>query len=250
MVDKKWSKGDVVEGRVQSLNRYGAWVDVQGEKVFLPLAEISWYEIEHPSDIMSVGELVLVVISGKDSDGTYQASLREVRLEADEDLIADVIVGIPKGSRNNYEFDREKGTFRLRRILPEALHYPFEYGFVSETLAADGTPLAVMILMSTSTFPNCIVECRMIGLLRIEDDRGAKDKLLAVATTDPKYDSVYTLSDVRQHTLREITHFFKVAKALELGTNRLKGWMREAEAKRVILEGKDRYMKNLNRKQK
>ncbi len=244
MTDKKWSKGDVVEGKVKSLDHHGAWVDVQGEKVFLALAEISWYEIEHPSEIMSVGELVLVSIHGKDAAGTYQASLREVRNEIDEDLITDVVVEIPKGGRNKYEFDADQGVFRLRRILPESMHYPFEYGFIAQTLAADSNPLDVMILMTTATFPGCVVECRILGLLRIQDARGANDKLLAVATTDPKYEGVYTLSDLRQHTLREIAHFFRASKALEIGTNKIEGWMREAEAKKVILKGKEQYLKN------
>lgn len=243
MDKREWSKGDVLEGRVKSLDRHGAWVEIQGEKVFLPLAEISWYEIEHPSEIMSVGELVLVAITKKDTKGTYQGSLREVREEEDEDLIVNVIVEIPKGSRNKYEYDAEKGKYLLRRILPESMHYPFEYGFLPNTIAADGHPLDVMILMTTSTFPGCAVECRIIGLLRIQDDRGANDKLLAVSTTDPKFHGVHSLSDVHQHTLREIAHFFRAYKALEIGANRIEGWMREKEAKKVITEGQEAFQR-------
>ncbi len=244
MTDKKWSKGDVVEGKVMSLDHQGAWVNAQGEKIFLPLAEISWYEIEHPSEIMSVGELVLVSIQDKDTSGTYRASLRQVRDEVDENLIIDVVVTIPKGGRNKYEFNHDKGTFRLKRILPESMFYPFEYGFIEQTLAADGNPLDVMILMTTPTFPGCVIECRILGLLRMQNTRGANDKLLGVPMTDPKHEDVYTLSDLHQNTLREIAHFFHALMALEIGANNIEGWMGEAEAKKVILEGKEKYLKN------
>ena len=79
MADKHWSKGDVLQGTVRSLDRQGAWVDVKGEMVFLPLAEISWFEIEHPSETLRAGQSVILSILSKDTKGIYEGALREVR---------------------------------------------------------------------------------------------------------------------------------------------------------------------------
>ncbi len=240
----EWAKGDVVEGKVTSLDQTGAWIAVHDQKVFLPLSEIAWYEIEHPSEILTVGETVRISIIRRDKQGVYHATLRQVREEEDEELVIEVIVEVPKGSRNKYTIDHQSGAIRLDRVFHSSLQSPVEYGYVPNTLANDGDELDVMILIAEPTFPGCRIECRIVGLLRMTDVEGIDDKLLAVPTKDTRFQDVFTLSEVSSHTLKEITRFFKMYRELEGRETEVVGWLREIEAKRIYLESKDRYDAN------
>jgi len=147
----------------------------------------------------------------------------------------EVIVEIPSGSRNKYEYDHVHHRFVLDRILYSSVHYPCDYGFVEGTLADDGDPLDVLVIISEPTFPGCVVRARPIGALDMTDDKGHDYKILAVAHDDPRWDETHALDDLSPHRLREIEHFFEIYKELEGRETQVRGWL-GADAAREIIE--------------
>ena len=129
----------------------------------------------------------------------------------------DVIIEIPKGQRNKYEMDHESGRIRLDRMLFTATRYPADYGFIEHTLADDGDPLDALVVLEEPTFPGCLIRCRAIGMFRMRDEKGMDDKVLCVASTDPRMKHLADITDVSEFDLLEIQHFFEVYKALEPG---------------------------------
>jgi len=157
------------------------------------------------------------------------------------DLIVNALIEIPTGSQNKYEFDKETGRFMLDRVLFSPMHYPTEYGYLENTLAEDGDPLDVLVLTTFPTFPGCVIESRVIGVLMMTDDKGKDEKLLAVPTQDPRFKEVHTLEDVAPHVLKEISHFFQVYKDLENKSVQIDGWEGVETAARLVEESKARY---------
>jgi len=146
-----------------------------------------------------------------------------------------VFVEIPEGSQNKYEFDEKLKVFKLDRILHSPLHYPADYGHIPGTLCEDGDPLDVLVLVTEPTFPGCLIEARPIGAIEMEDEKGLDDKILAVPVHDPRFDHIKDIRDISQHTLKEITHFFEMYKALEPNKwVKIKGWLGAKEAKEKI----------------
>ncbi|HXY95147.1 MAG TPA: inorganic diphosphatase, partial [Acidimicrobiia bacterium] len=133
----------------------------------------------------------------------------------DEEL--DVVIEIPRGSRNKYEYDHDNHVIRLDRRLFSATVYPADYGFIPDTLGEDGDPLDVLVLLEDPTFPGCWVRARVIGVFWMEDEKGGDAKIVCVPANDPAYDDVDDISDVRPALLDEIMHFFEVYKMLEPG---------------------------------
>jgi inorganic pyrophosphatase len=129
----------------------------------------------------------------------------------------DVVIEIPKGTRNKYEMDHETGRIRLDRMLFTSTRYPADYGFVEDTLADDGDPLDALVILEEPTFPGCLIRCRAIGMFRMRDEKGADDKVLCVASTDPRMANLTDISDVSAFDQLEIQHFFEVYKELEPG---------------------------------
>ncbi|HEU5308657.1 MAG TPA: inorganic diphosphatase [Acidimicrobiia bacterium] len=127
----------------------------------------------------------------------------------------DVVIEIPRGSRNKYEYDHDRHVIRLDRRLFSATVYPSDYGFVPDTLALDSDPLDVLVLLEDPTFPGCWVEVRAIGVFWMEDEKGPDAKILCVPSHDPTYDAVDDIADIPQRLLDEIEHFFDVYKMLE-----------------------------------
>ncbi|HEV8228677.1 MAG TPA: inorganic diphosphatase [Candidatus Limnocylindria bacterium] len=146
----------------------------------------------------------------------------------------DVFVEIPRGSRAKYELDRATGRIRLDRVLFASVHYPADYGFVTDTTAGDGDPLDALVVVEEPTFPGCIVPARPIGTLLMRDENGKDEKILAVPVGDPRFDQVRALDDLAPHWLREIEMFFATYKALEGGKVALAGWRGPAEAWALI----------------
>jgi len=133
-------------------------------------------------------------------------------------------IEIPGGSKNKYEFDKDLNAFALDRVLYSSLQYPYDYGFVPNTLADDGDPLDGMVLMDQPTFPGCIVPARAIGMLEMIDDGDRDEKLLCVPTEDPRYQNVKSLGDIAQHRQDEIAEFFRTYKNLENKVTEILGW--------------------------
>ena len=130
-------------------------------------------------------------------------------------MIFDVVIEIPAGSRNKYEIDHETGQIRLDRMLFTSTRYPYDYGFVENTLSLDGDPLDALVMLDEATFPGCVVSCRVIGMLPMSDEAGGDDKLLCVAAGDVRKDYLTNISDLPSFELEEIKHFFQVYKSLE-----------------------------------
>jgi inorganic pyrophosphatase len=152
-----------------------------------------------------------------------------------------VVVEIPHGSRNKYEYDKGLNVFRLDRALHSPIYYPGDYGFVPQTLAEDGDPLDVLILVVQPTFPGCLVVARPIGILKMIDDGLPDDKVLAVPVGEPAYNGVYTQSQIFPHTIRTIQHFFETYKLLEGKETSTQGWQDAAAARRSVTESTERF---------
>ena len=161
----------------------------------------------------------------------------------DKEIILDVMIEIPKGSRNKYEFDKERGVFRLDRMLYSAVHYPADYGFILDTLGGDGDALDALVLLWEPTFPGCVIEARPVGLFRMVDEKGPDEKILCVPIKDPMWNKIESLEEVPQHLMKEIEHFFEVYKELEAKKTAVEGWESREAAIEVIGESQDRYNK-------
>src|SRR6266480_3738247 len=129
----------------------------------------------------------------------------------------DVVIEIPRGSRNKYEVDHESGLIRLDRTLFTATQYPADYGFIPNTLGEDGDPLDALVLVQEPTFPGCLIRSRAIGMFRMTDEKGGDDKIICVPAGDPRQENLRELDDVPEFYRLEIHHFFTVYKELEPG---------------------------------
>ena len=135
-----------------------------------------------------------------------------------------MIVEVPKGSINKYEYDAELGVFRLDRSLYSPMHFPGDYGFVPGTIAEDGEPLDVLCLTSQPSFTGCSIEVRPVGMLEMVDAGHVDHKILAVPAKDPRFSAMLLVDDVFPHTRREVEHFFTIYKELEAGAMSMEGW--------------------------
>lgn len=138
--------------------------------------------------------------------------------------LVNVLIEIPGGSKNKYEFDKELNALCLDRVLYSSVAYPYDYGFIPNTLADDGDPLDGMVLMDQPTFPGCVITARPIGMLEMIDGGDRDEKLLCVPAKDPRYSLVTTLNDIAEHRLAEISEFFKTYKNLEKKVTEILGW--------------------------
>jgi len=152
----------------------------------------------------------------------------------------EVIIEIPQGSRNKYEYDHDAHVIRLDRVLYSSVHYPADYGFMPDTLSEDGDPLDVLVLVYDPTFPGCRVPARPIGVLHMVDDKGEDEKILAVPAGDPRFGYVSDIADLDEHWLKEIENFFATYKLLEEKDNELRGWDGAEAAMAVIEEARRR----------
>jgi len=154
----------------------------------------------------------------------------------------EVVIEIPKGSRNKYEADHHSGEVWLDRMLFTATMYPTDYGFFPRTLGEDGDPLDAMVLLEEPTFPGCHIRVRPIGVFWMSDEKGPDAKVLTVPATDPRWADISDIDDLPPHLLNEIAHFFGVYKALEPGKGtELSDWHGRGEAERAIVEAQERY---------
>ena len=150
--------------------------------------------------------------------------------------LVNVLIEIPAGSKNKYEFDKDLNAFALDRVLYSSVQYPYDYGFIPNTLADDGDPLDGMVLMDQPTFPGCVIAARPIGMLEMIDGGDRDEKILCVPDQDPRYSQVKSLRDVAQHRLDEIAEFFKTYKNLEKKVTEILGWKDVGEIMPLINE--------------
>ncbi len=153
-----------------------------------------------------------------------------------------MIVEIPKNSANKYEYDVDMGVFRLDRALYSPLHYPGDYGFVPGTLAGDGDPLDVLVLVDQPSFTGCLIEVRPVGVLDLVDNDEVDQKVLAVPNRNPRYDQIHTMDQIFSHVRREIEHFFTIYKELEGKQTRIEGWRGPIEARQEVVASRQTYL--------
>src|SRR5579871_890332 len=154
----------------------------------------------------------------------------------------EVFVEIPRGSRNKYEYDPERGIIRLDRRLFSATVYPADYGFVADTLAEDGDPLDALVLVADPTFPGCVVRARPLAVFWMTDEKGPDAKIICAPDPDPDLESAHDVGDIPQHVLNEIEHFFTVYKDLEPGkSSSTRGYEGADVAWSVIRESHERF---------
>ncbi|HEX75697.1 MAG TPA: inorganic diphosphatase [Dehalococcoidia bacterium] len=156
-------------------------------------------------------------------------------------MVVTVMIEIPKGSRNKYEYDKEKKTLKLDRMLFSSVHYPSDYGFILDTLGEDEDALDALVLVWEPTFPGCIIEAKPVGLFRMWDEKGPDEKILCVPVADPNWNYIERLSDIPPHLLKEIENFFAVYKELETKKTRIGGWEDRESAIKVIKESYERH---------
>lgn len=126
-----------------------------------------------------------------------------------------VIIEIPKGSKNKYEIDKKTGLIALDRVMHTAQDYPYDYGFVPQTLCGDGDPLDVVVLTTYPLFPGVLVRVRPVAIMGMNDAGEDDDKIIAVPVDDPRWNEVKDLEDLNTHTLKEIEHFFGTYKKIQ-----------------------------------
>jgi inorganic pyrophosphatase len=155
-----------------------------------------------------------------------------------------VIIEINKGSKNKYEIDKKTGLIALDRAMHTSQDYPFDYGFVPQTLWDDGDPLDVVVLTTYPLLPGILVSVRPVAIIDMIDGGDSDVKIVAVPVSDPRWSDVNDLSDVNKHTMREIEHFFLTYKGLQNKKVEIKGIAGKDEAKKAFQKALDLYKKD------
>ena len=152
-----------------------------------------------------------------------------------------VIIEIPKGSKNKYEIDKETGIIALDRVMHSAQDYPFDYGFVPQTLWEDGDALDVVLLTTYPLMPGILVRARPVAILPMVDGGDSDAKVLAVPCDDPRFKEVTDLADVNKHTLKEIAHFFLTYKQIQNKEVTVGEWAGKADAEAAFAKAVAAY---------
>lgn len=160
---------------------------------------------------------------------------------AEDDAPLHILVEIPKGSRNKYEYDEELKAIKLDRYLFSSVVYPTDYGFIPETWALDDDPLDAMVCVTEPTFPGCIIPVKAIALFRMTDDDDQDDKVLCVPHNDPNWNTLESLEDMPERLRDEIEHFFSIYKQPEGKTVSVDGWYPREEALAEIDRARKRW---------
>ena len=152
-----------------------------------------------------------------------------------------VVIEVPMGSKNKYELDKETGFLRLDRVLYSAVHYPANYGFIPRTYCDDGDPLDALVLSQEPVHPLTVVDARAIGVMRMRDEKGLDDKILAVNVHDPAVCEYTSHSQLPGHVLREIGRFFQDYKVLEQKEVVVEDFIGPSDALRIVREALELY---------
>ena len=164
-----------------------------------------------------------------------EVNLETLPIGEDAPEVVNVVVEVPVGSRNKYEYEPELGTIVRDRVLPGNVRYPADYGFVPSTVSTDGEPLDIMVAAYDPVFPGCVLQARVIGALEMEGEGGTESNIFAVPDDDPRFDDIETLEDMPEQNLREIEQFFVAFKRLEGDEEaEVRGWRDLEEAHEII----------------
>ena len=167
--------------------------------------------------------------------------VHDIELPSDLAAYVPAVIEIPRGCRLKYEVDKPTGLLRLDRVLYSAVHYPANYGFIPRTHAEDGDALDILIVMQKPVEPLTIVRARPIGGLRMVDDKGGDDKIVAVCIDDPAVSHYTAIEELPPHLMRELERFFTDYKVLEGKRSEVGDMYHQAEALAVIGRSRDAY---------
>lgn len=155
--------------------------------------------------------------------------------------IVNAVIEIPKGERAKYEVDKHSGLLKMDRVIHSSFHYPINYGFIPQSLGDDRDPLDILVLSGVSIHPLCLVEARVIGVMRMVDSGDGDDKVISVAHTDPSVNYIRDMSELPAHFLEELRHFFEEYKKLERKTVLVEEFQDSDTAKRIVNEAVTLY---------
>lgn len=167
--------------------------------------------------------------------------VHDIELPSDLTAYVPSVIEIPRGSHLKYEVDKPTGLLRLDRVLYSAVHYPANYGFIPRTHADDGDPLDILVLMQEPVEPLTIVRARALGGLRMTDDKGGDDKIVAVCVDDPAFAHYHEITEIPPHVMRELDRFFRDYKQLEGKRSEVGELYGKAEAHAVIQRAREAY---------
>ncbi|MBE6974008.1 MAG: inorganic diphosphatase [Ruminococcaceae bacterium] len=156
--------------------------------------------------------------------------------------VVNALIEIPLGSRNKYEFNAKTGRIHLDRVLYSAMNYPAEYGHIENTLAPDGDPVDILVIVREPTFPGCVIPARVLGYLATVDNGKEDYKLISVADCDPRFAHIHELKDLADYELKEIADFFSNYKALQGITVQVGAYHGREAAVGIIEECTRRYL--------
>jgi inorganic pyrophosphatase len=157
--------------------------------------------------------------------------------------IVNTIIEIPKGSKGKYELDKDSGLLKLDRVLYSSVHYPANYGFIPRTYCDDQDPLDILVICSIDVDPLCIIESKVIGVMRMVDDDEEDDKIIAVAEKDMAVNYINDISELPPHTIVELRRFFEDYKKLEHKHVVVEEFLNREEAYRIINQAVELYEK-------
>jgi len=167
--------------------------------------------------------------------------LHDISLGEHTPEILNVIVEIPKGSKNKYEIDKETGLIALDRAAHTAQDFPFDYGFAPQTLWDDDDALDVILLTTFPLNPGILVRARPVAIMRMIDSGDNDDKVIAVPVDDPRFDEVRDLGDINKHTLKEMEHFYSTYKKIQEKEVQVTGFEGKDAAHQAILRASKLY---------
>jgi inorganic pyrophosphatase len=157
--------------------------------------------------------------------------------------IVQAIVEIPSGSKAKYEIDKESGLIKLDRVLFSSVHYPANYGFIPQTLCDDGDPLDILVFSQIDLVPLCIVEAKVIGVMRMIDQGKHDDKIIAVATRDMSVQHLNDITELPKHLLLELKRFFEDYTKLENKVVEISDFQKKEFGYKIIEESIELYQK-------
>lgn len=161
--------------------------------------------------------------------------LEALPIGEDAPEVVNVVVEVPVGSRNKYEYEPDLGVIMRDRVLPGNIRFPADYGFVPSTESVDGEPLDAIVAAHDPVFPGCLVKARVIGALEMVEDGEPEYNIFALPSDDPRFDDIKTLEDMPEQNLREIEQFFTAFKRLEGDEEaEVKGWCGPEETYEII----------------
>jgi len=151
------------------------------------------------------------------------------------------IIEIPKNKRAKYELDKETGLLKMDRVIYSAMHYPANYGFIPQTYCDDKDPLDIMVLSQVEIVPMCLVEAKVIGVMRMLDGGEKDDKIIAVASNDMSVNHMNDISELPEHFIKELRNFFEDYKKLENKTVEVEDFQNAEVAKQIVLKSIEDY---------